>query len=153
MRFTIPDPLHEGSSKLYGTLISTGAWRRTTSTDMCVALPYFRSSGEMVRKSELTASTLVQRALDSMFLRVENRLRSRSKAYNSQIRGAVLSDCRGITHQCETHFAFALHDGREVRGLVSWGRSGIYDYNIIASGGSKDVCWETRRFVLQDDLA
>ena len=47
---------------------------------MCVARPYLGSSGEMFRKSELMASTLLHWPLDSMLFSVENRLRSRSKA-------------------------------------------------------------------------
>lgn len=78
---------------------------------MCVARPYFGSSAEMVRKSELTASTLLQCAFDSMVLRVEYRLRSRSNAYN-------FGDC----HQCPSvernqgvaDLALVLHDGAEV---------------------------------------
>lgn len=80
--FTIPDPLHEGSSRLYakaGPSVQAvrGDWRRAY---MCVTAAYRTSSGGTVRKSALTGSTFLQRALDSIVRSVAKRLRSRSKA-------------------------------------------------------------------------
>ena len=51
----------------------------------------------MVRKSELTASTFEQWALASMFLRVENRFRSRSNAYSC--RSGQTSSTRTLSRQ------------------------------------------------------
>lgn len=80
--FTIPDPLHEGSSKLYakaGPSVQAvhEGWR---CAYMCVTAAYRTSSGGMVRKSALMGSTFLQRALDSIVRSVAKRFLSRSKA-------------------------------------------------------------------------
>lgn len=47
---------------------------------MCVTLEYLGSIGSTVRKSAFTGSTFLHLALDNIVCRVENRLRSLSKA-------------------------------------------------------------------------
>lgn len=76
-RFTIPDPLQDGSSKLRDVRWSDG-W--DSDTCMCVTLAYLGSSGWMVRKSMLVGSVFLQSALESMVLRVVKRFLSLSKA-------------------------------------------------------------------------
>ena len=49
-------------------------------TYMCVTPSYFLSFGEIVRKSEFTASTFSQRAVASIPFNTENRFLSRSNA-------------------------------------------------------------------------
>jgi hypothetical protein len=60
--------------------LSSAMCRGRQGTDICVTDAYTGSEGSVVRKSVLRGSTFSQSALESIDLRVWNRLRSRSKA-------------------------------------------------------------------------
>lgn len=76
-------------------------------THMCVTLLYLGSDGRAVRKSRLTASTLLQCALFSIVLRVLKRLRSRSNA-RSWRTGRKSTPARFVRHMLISARTFPL---------------------------------------------
>lgn len=117
---------------------------------MCVTLLYFGSLGDVVRKSELTASTLLQCALESIVFRVPNRLRSLSNA-NSYRKNTGQNNGRVLERKHE-YLSLVLHNCAEVGCLVSRrGRRVDYD-GIISGWRGEDVCWKAGCLVLEYDL-
>ena len=81
-RFTIPEPLQEGSNRLQSITCAPSSWKPEPLTYMWVTERYFGSVGFTVRKSIFTGSTFAHLAFESINFKVENRFWSLSKANN-----------------------------------------------------------------------
>lgn len=125
---TMPEPLHEGSSKL-ASWVSHGI-NEDEGTYMCVTFANFESKGSTVRKSKFSGSTFLQPAFDNIIVRVPKRLRSRSKAYNSShIRESALDERIG---DC-SYLAHVAHQSAEMRSFVPRRSSSINNDSSFAS--------------------